>query len=285
MSANLDDEEDDYMSDTFLTKCTDTRPGLLSGNTARIHKVEKKIKESNIKNIVKPKSVVEHEKREEGLQAAIKSDNKGFALLAKMGYKPGMGIGKQGEGRKEPVGINFRTGRGGLGAEADRKRRKENWTAMRASRHIKRQKMESNLKRDFQQRMSSKFTDGKAERDVIKSQKVCEHLDSEMGTTIPDEWYFWPKSMLPKKKKKNETETGTETGLSFEVVEEEEDDDDNEEEEEEEEDFLTNQEKLEALTAYLRTIHLYCIWCGTKFEDEDDLTTNCPGDTADAHDE
>lgn len=85
-----------------------------------------------------------------------------------------------GEGRKEPVGINFRTGRGGLGAEADRKRRKENWTAMRASRQIKRQKMESNLKRDFQQRMSSKFTDGKAERDVIKSQKVCEHLDSEM---------------------------------------------------------------------------------------------------------
>lgn len=279
MSANLDDEEDDYMSDAILTKCTDTRPGLVSANAARIHKVEKKIKESNVKNIVKPKSVVEHEKREEGLQAAIKSDNKGFALLAKMGYKPGMGIGKQGEGRKEPVGINVKTGRGGLGAEADRKRRKEQWTTMRASRLIKRQKMESNLKRDFQQRMSSKFTDGKAERDVIKSQKVCEQLDSEMGTTIPDEWYFWPKSMLPKKKKKNETETG----LSVEVVEEEEDDD--EDEEEEEEDFLTNQEKLEALTAYLRTIHLYCIWCGTKFEDEDDLSTNCPGDTADAHDE
>lgn len=278
MSANLDDEEDDYMSDAILTKCTDTRPGLVSANTARIHKVEKKIKESNVKNIVKSKSVVEHEKREEGLQSAIKSDNKGFALLAKMGYKPGMGIGKQGEGRKEPVGINVKTGRGGLGAEADRKRRKEQWTTMRASRLIKRQKMESNLKRDFQQRMSSKFTDGKAERDVIKSQKVCEQLDSEMGTTIPDEWYFWPKSMLPKKKKKNETETG----LSVEVVEEEEDDD---EDEEEEEDFLTNQEKLEALTAYLRTIHLYCIWCGTKFEDEDDLSTNCPGDTADAHDE
>ncbi|CAC5363863.1 G patch domain-containing protein 11 [Mytilus coruscus] len=263
MSANLDDEEDDYMSDAILTKCTDTRPGLVSANAARIHKVEKKIRESNIKNIVKPKSVVEHEKREEGLQAAIKSDNKGFALLAKMGYKPGMGIGKQGEGRKEPVGINVKT---------------EQWAAMRTSRHIKRQKMESNLKRDFQQRMSSKFIDCKAERDVIKSQKVCEQLDSEMGTTIPDEWYFWPKSMLPKKKQKNETETG----LSFEVVEEEEDDD---EDEEEEEDFLTNQEKLEALTAYLRTIHLYCIWCGNKFEDEDDLSTNCPGDTADAHDE
>ena len=55
-----------------------------------------KNKASNARNIFKPKAVVEHEKREEGLQSAISSDNKGFALLAKMGYKPGMGIGKKG---------------------------------------------------------------------------------------------------------------------------------------------------------------------------------------------
>ena len=40
--------------------------------------------------------------------------------------------------------------------------------------------MESKLKRDFQQRMSSKFTDNKSEKDLYKSQKVCEQLDSEM---------------------------------------------------------------------------------------------------------
>lgn len=85
-----------------------------------------------------------------------------------------------GEGRKEPVGISVKTGRGGLGAEADRKRRKEQWTAMRTARHVKRQKIETKLKHDFQQRMSSKFTDSKAERDLFKSQKVCEQLDSEM---------------------------------------------------------------------------------------------------------
>ena len=34
--------------------------------------------------------------REKGLQTSLTSNNKGFAMLQKMGYKPGMGIGKQG---------------------------------------------------------------------------------------------------------------------------------------------------------------------------------------------
>ena len=41
--------------------------------------------------------MLEKEKRDEGLGAALTSDNKGFSLLAKMGYKPGMAIGKSGE--------------------------------------------------------------------------------------------------------------------------------------------------------------------------------------------
>ena len=40
--------------------------------------------------------MLEKEKRDEGLGAAITSENKGFSLLAKMGYKPGMAIGKKG---------------------------------------------------------------------------------------------------------------------------------------------------------------------------------------------
>lgn len=272
----MSEEDDDYMSDAILAKCSDTRPGLVSSKTARKHHLEKKNKESNAKNLVKPKAQIEHEKREEGLQAAISSSNKGFALLAKMGYKPGMGIGKTGEGRKEPVGISVKTDRGGLGAEADRKRRKEQWTAMRSARHIKRQKMETKLKQDFQQRMRNKFSDGKAERDLIRSQRVCEQLDSEMGTTEPEEKYFWPKSLIPSSNCPSER---LDSGISYEVV----DEDDNDIEEDE--DLLTNEEKLESLTAYLRTIHLYCIWCGTKYEDENDMNTNCPGDNADAHDE
>lgn len=81
----------------ILLYSSDTRPGLVSVKTARINNIERKNKESNAKNVIKPKALIEHEKREEGLQSAISSDNKGFALLAKMGYKPGMGIGKTGQ--------------------------------------------------------------------------------------------------------------------------------------------------------------------------------------------
>ena len=59
--------------------------------------MEKKQKTTNQLNRTKSKAVVEQEKREEGLTKAIDQNNKGFALLSKMGYKPGMGIGKKGK--------------------------------------------------------------------------------------------------------------------------------------------------------------------------------------------
>lgn len=37
---------------------------------------------------------LEEQGRQEGLEKAIDSKNKGFSLLQKMGYKPGLGIGK-----------------------------------------------------------------------------------------------------------------------------------------------------------------------------------------------
>lgn len=40
--------------------------------------------------------VLEAEKRDEGLGKSLDASNKGFALLQKMGYKPGEGIGKSG---------------------------------------------------------------------------------------------------------------------------------------------------------------------------------------------
>ncbi len=39
--------------------------------------------------------------------------------------------------------------------------------------------MEENLRKDFKTRMIEKSSDVKAERDLYKSQKVCEQLDSQ----------------------------------------------------------------------------------------------------------
>ena len=76
----------------------DKRPGLaVSSQTAKEIERERKQRESNEKNKVKPKKVLENENRTEGLKTALSTDNKGFALLQKMGYKPGMVLGKKGK--------------------------------------------------------------------------------------------------------------------------------------------------------------------------------------------
>lgn len=77
----------------------DVRPGLLHNrHQQRSHEIYKKKQEhdAHAREKQKPVRVVEAERREEGLQEALGSDNKGFALLQKMGYKPGTAIGKSG---------------------------------------------------------------------------------------------------------------------------------------------------------------------------------------------
>lgn len=48
------------------------------------------------KNQTKPMKLLEKEKRDEGLKTTLDAGNKGFAMLQKMGFKPGMSLGKQG---------------------------------------------------------------------------------------------------------------------------------------------------------------------------------------------
>lgn len=45
----------------------------------------------------------------------IGESNRGYAMLAKMGWAPGDGLGADGEGRKEPIRVSMRPGRTGLG--------------------------------------------------------------------------------------------------------------------------------------------------------------------------
>lgn len=77
----------------------DTRPGLVSSQTAKKYQKEVKHKTTNAidRQQNKPRQTLESEQREEGLKNALTADNKGFKLLAKMGYKPGTAIGKSGK--------------------------------------------------------------------------------------------------------------------------------------------------------------------------------------------
>lgn len=270
MSQNSE-EEDDYMSDAVLLKCEDRRPGLVSSQVAKQIEREKKQQLSNEKSKVKPKRVVEQEKRNEGLSTAISSDNKGFTLLQKMGYKPGMVIGKKGTGMAEPVPIEIKTDRGGLGREAENKRKQTEMHAMRASMAAKRQRMEVKQKESFLQHMSDRFASKTTEKDLKTSQTACYQLDIRSGHEAPTESFHWPDNWktLTAPELEDEDEA-VEEAVVEEVVDESQ--------------LLMDVEKLQALTEYLRITYFYCIWCGTKYEDSDDLQSHCPGDTAEAHD-
>ena len=90
-------EEDDYMSSAFLA--VDTRPGLVfDKRVARKRKIEEETKRRQ-KETKKPVKQIEKEKRDDGLVKEIESDNKGYALLEKMGYVKGMGLGKDGRNK------------------------------------------------------------------------------------------------------------------------------------------------------------------------------------------
>lgn len=89
-----------------------------------------------------------------------------------------------GVGRTEPVSVEVKTGRGGLGQETEQKRKKEERHQMYRNRNAKRQKTEMERKQTFVQRMNDKFSIKNIEKDLYKSQKVCEQLDSQLVSKI-----------------------------------------------------------------------------------------------------
>lgn len=75
---------------------------------------------------------LESETREAGMQKALPADNKGFAMLARMGYKAGQSLGRSSAttanaipsvtnarptGILEPIGIQLKNDRAGLGRD------------------------------------------------------------------------------------------------------------------------------------------------------------------------
>ncbi|XP_026165353.1 G patch domain-containing protein 11 [Mastacembelus armatus] len=257
----MSDEDEDYMSDAFLSKMQDVKPGVsMVRRVKEAMKKEERQKENNAKNRQKTVKQQEEESRESALQSSISSQNKGFALLQKMGYRAGQGLGKEGAGRVDPIPLNIKTDRGGIGMEEVKKRKAEEELERYQQKVRAKQRNETKSLQEFRSRVRTEREERKIEGDLRRSQRACEQLDSQKGITVPREDWYWPKADADVE----------EDGLK-------------EEDEEEDAEELTSFDKLQILTSYLRGIHFYCIWCGTTYNDEEDLYSNCPGDTAADH--
>lgn len=181
----------------------------------------------------------------------------GFEMLMKMGYKPGQGIGKTETGITEPIGIDVKGNRMGLGKTVVKKSTKKSNPV---------EKLDNMKTDDYRVRLAQKKAEQLAEVDLTKSQRVCEQLDAQNLIIEPRETWYWP---VVEKTKESDEESESEA--------------EQEEEAEEETEKLTTTEKLEILTKYLRNEYFYCTWCGATYEDENDLRENCPGSTRNDH--
>lgn len=267
------EDEDDYMSDAFLSQIPDVKPGIpMVKRVKEALRKEVLHKEKNVKNRQKTIKELEQESREMAQHSTISNQNKGFALLQKMGYKAGQGLGKQGAGRVEPIPLNIKTDRGGIGMEGVKKRKAEEELEHYRQKARAKQQNEKQSLEDFRVRMRTEREEQKIEGDLRRSQKACEQLDSQKGVPVPREDWYWPKLVVEEEEEEEEEDK---------VVEDEEEEEDNVVEEDE----LTSLDKLQILTSYLRGVHFYCIWCGTAYNDEEDLCSNCPGDAAVDHDD
>ncbi|XP_072107118.1 G patch domain-containing protein 11 isoform X1 [Mobula birostris] len=246
-----EEEGEDYMSDAFINFEQDVKPGLVKVEKVKRHQEKKPEQEKTQKRVSR-----EEERRESMLQCSLGSENKGFALLQKMGYKEGRGLGRNGSGIVEPIPLQIKKGRGGIGHELAKKRKAEERMEYRKRLMQVKKQAEKAAFNDYRVRFRFKKDQSQMESDLRKSQFACQQLDEKKGLDIPEKTWYW----LP-------------------TNNEEEDDED----ESDVQKFETTEEKLQAVTDYLRKTYFYCIWCAISYEDEEDLCNNCPGNCAADH--
>lgn len=202
--------------------------------------------------------------REEGLDTRIPRDNKGFQLLAKLGYVEGRGIGAAGrEGAAEPIRMQVRDTRAGLGVLEGRKRKQQQMLHLREQQEEQRASQEQRLRTSYLHSRRQGFAERQAAGQLAKAQEACETLDQRRGIARHQ---LWPaEEAVPQAEQGEGQETGDEV------------------EGEDTWDARPVADRLRDVIGYLRDAHVYCIYCGAQYEDARDMQDNCPGPEEDDH--
>ncbi|XP_016163669.1 G patch domain-containing protein 11 [Arachis ipaensis] len=178
-----EEQDDDYMGDLSRFLPSETLPKPSSKKISG----KKDPPISSSKNKLKTLSWQERRKLERErkqkeedeqtlakVEAPIPQSNIGFKLLKQMGYTPGAALGKEGLGRAEPVGIEIRRSRAGIGLDDPHKekRKKEEIIAER-----KRRK-EEDLMQDFGLRQKSRWQSKRVVANFHKAKVALDQLEN-----------------------------------------------------------------------------------------------------------
>ncbi|XP_020110588.1 G patch domain-containing protein 11 isoform X1 [Ananas comosus] len=254
MAGKGAEEEDDYMGDLSLFLPPDLSSSSSSSSSTR----KLGSKERLLPQQAKPKRPrglswqeqrrLERERRQReedertvaGLDAAIPETNVGFKLLRRMGFSPGSALGKDGAGRAEPVALEIRRSRAGIGAAspAEEAARRGREAAERTRR------MEEEMAAEFGSRQRRQWRTRRVVADYRKADAALAQLENREIVEEP----------LPTEDADANMKA---EGTAVAAAEEE------EEEEKEEEEVITEEDLHELLTK-LRDEHRYCLYCGCQ---------------------
>lgn len=254
--------------------------------------------------------------REAALAKSLDSSNKGFKMMARLGYKPGSALGKAADARTVPINPVLKDDRGGIGHDAEKKRKFRE----EAEQEAKKVKVDQVGYRD---RMRMEREEKRLQSQIFAAQKVTERLDVEAETSqdeasgevsdkVPIDQrplrsinILWRGLVRFRREKdaerrmKAEVQTSLSSKLpSYDDADEDDEDklacsrkrthteyvDDLDEEDTELEEFneLDVADRLERVVKYLRSKYFYCFWC--KFQYPDAQMEGCSGLTEEEHD-
>jgi hypothetical protein len=328
--ASAGDDDDDYMNMTFEEAAPPTKTETLTQRKKRL------AREAEVKGRPKSKAELaeeERKRRETALNAStLDTSNKGFKMMAALGYKPGsaLGVAPRAAGDSpgkddrllEPLGLEMRDSRSGVGADAEKKRKFRAEVEAREDVE-KRRKVDAG---EFRERQQREREEKKMEGQVWGAMKVCERLEEDeeedgggeaededsgdnkrkrrTGKPLQNVNVLWRTlvrqrainerdrrmrydlhqslSRLPDYDDPDEDEADKMALTRKTETEEVDTDLDDEDEELAEFEALEVAEKLSRLVAYLRERWNYCFWCKYKYPDKE--MEGCPGLTEEDHD-
>jgi hypothetical protein len=169
-------EDDDYLTMSFDDPSTNPRK-----KESLIEQKRRKQREAEIRGRPKSKKELAAEeaaKREAALATStLDTSNKGYKMMAALGYKAGstLGAGRDPNAMLEPVGLEMKEGRSGIGADSEKKRKFREEVERKAGEE-KRVRAEEG---DFRERNKLEREEKRKEAQVVAAQKVCERLDEE----------------------------------------------------------------------------------------------------------
>lgn len=313
-----EDDEDDYMSMTIADPTPTTKVETLTQRRLR--------KQREAEARAHPKSKAElaaeaEKQRQDALATKLSEQSKGAKMMAKLGYKPGsaLGVATNVNARVEPIGVEVKEGREGIGALSEKKR-KFREEVEKAEEGEKRRKEDEG---GYRERVAKERDEKRCEGMWWGAMKVLEGLVEDQGREEDPRVglaekrvhnngtgaYSGRKAPLPyrplvrdrqEKEKEKRRRYDLMQSLSRNTIYDDPDEDahdrlalgkeveDLEDEEEVDEELqeyvqLPTTERLERVLKELRDEWNYCFWCKYRYGNREEMEQDCPGETEDEH--